>query len=279
MVKMKLETLIRYLQENARKRDILRLKTARGHKKAKRELIDYFDGLQLPSGAFPYIFQKQNPGSFMDTYRTYQILKEVRDGDITASIIEKIVQFLEKSQQKDGSWNENEKLLELASLPSWMDPRKEEVKILTTTYSVLIMVVEHPSSPHTLKGLGYLQKQQGNEGTFPGFPHTTWIAGAVFLGYYGVSHSVSKEMVGIINELIDQDHPGSILQWIASSLILVGYTSHSLTILSRTLDKLEKAQQANGLWIAEDQEIELETTINCLITLDMGGRIDLKSIE
>ncbi|MFX0207013.1 MAG: prenyltransferase/squalene oxidase repeat-containing protein [Candidatus Hodarchaeota archaeon] len=270
-----LRLLIEYLQENANRRDILRLKAAMGDEKAKKELIDYFKGLQLPSGAFPYAFQKEKPGTIIDTYRAYQILKELKNGDKKNQVIENIVGFLKQSQHKDGSWDEKDQVLEIPDLPFWMDPRKKEVKILTTAYAILIMVIELPSSLHTTKGLDFLQEHQRNDGTFPGFPHTTWIAGAAFLGYYGKSHHMGQRMVRVIDGLIKKDHPGSVLQWIASSLIFAGYTPHSLTILSRVLDKLKKMQQANGLWTAEDQDIELETAVNCLITLDMGEQINL----
>jgi hypothetical protein len=272
-----LKRLITYIQDNASEREVLRLKAAMGDEKAKNKLLNYYSGLQCSSGAFPYRLQKGNLESFMHTYMAYEFLKEMGDLKQKDNIIERIVNFIEMTQKEPGFWNENTHLLEIPDLPFWLNPQDKNVELLTTAYSTLIMVVEQHTSPTTKKGIEYLLKHQTATGAFPGFPHTTWIAGAALLGYYGTFYTICHEIISTIDDLLDQDQPGSIFQWITSSLLLVGFSPRSLPILSRSLDKLEKSQQSNGLWTSEDEGTELQTTVGCLITLDLSGRINLKS--
>ncbi|MFX0053049.1 MAG: hypothetical protein ACFE8U_17380 [Candidatus Hermodarchaeota archaeon] len=272
-----LRRLIAYIQENGSEREVLRLNAAMGDEKAKNKLLTYFSGLQCSSGAFPYRLQKGNLESFMHTYMAYEFLKEMGELRQKDTIIERIVNFIEMSQKEPGFWNENMHLLEIPDLPFWLNPQEKNVELLTTAYSTLIMVVERLSSSTTKKGIEYLSKHQTATGAFPGFPHTTWIGGAALLGYYGTFYTISHEIISTIDDLLDQDQPGSIFQWIASALLLVGFSPRSLPILSRSLDKLEKSQLSNGLWTSEDEGTELQTTVGCLITLDISGRINLKS--
>ncbi|MFX0174288.1 MAG: hypothetical protein ACFE9L_20600 [Candidatus Hodarchaeota archaeon] len=273
-----LRRLIAYIQENGSERDVLRLNTAMGDEEAKNKLLDHFSELQCSSGAFPYRLQKGDIESFMHTYMAYEFLKEIGDLKQKNTIIERMVNFIEKSQKEPGFWNENMCLLEIPDLPFWLNPQDKNVELLTTAYSTLIMVIERHTSSTTRKGIEYLSKHQTATGTFPGFPHITWIGGAALLGYYGTFYTVSHKIISTIDDLLDQDQPGSIFQWIASSLLLVGFSPRSLSILSRSLDKLEKSQQSTGLWTSEDEGTELQTTVGCLITLDLSGRINLKSI-
>ncbi|MFX0185537.1 MAG: hypothetical protein ACFE95_20830 [Candidatus Hodarchaeota archaeon] len=273
-----LKQLIAYIRENASEREVLRLNAAMGDEKAKNELLNYFSGLQCPTGAFPYSLQKGNHESLMHTYLVYEFLKEMGDLNQKNTIMERLVNFIDVSQKEPGFWNENIQLLEIPDLPFWLNPHNKNVELLTTAYSTLIMVVERHSSPTTKKGIDYLSKHQTATGAFPGFPHTTWIGGAALLGYYGTFYTTSHEIISTIDDFLDQDQPGSVFQWIASSLLLVGFSPRSLPILSRSLDKLEKSQQPDGLWTSEDEGTELQTTVGCLITLDLSGRINLKTL-
>ncbi len=269
-----LNSLIDFLEKNASPRDLLRLHAAVGDNKAKLELLNHYSKLQLPSGAFSYQFQNRNPPSLMHSYRAYLLLKELGYSELTHDLIKQLVQFLESSQRIDGSWIEDHQLLAISGLPPWMDPHNKNVEILTTAYCCTIMTIEDPSSLVTQKALKYLKQHRNFDGTFAGFPHTTWIAGAIFMGYYGTFNVTGREMVSIIDDLLDQDHPGSTIQWITSSLLLFGFKPQTLPLLSRALDILEKRQQSDGLWSSEDEGRQIETTVDCLITLHKGRRIN-----
>lgn len=250
-----------------------------GDKNAQQELITYYKKLQTSTGAFPYRLRSENSYSFMHTYRAYQLLKELGDLEESKTIIGKIVNFLERKQNSNGSWNENSELLNIPDLPAWLNPENENGRLLTTALCVYVMSVEKPGSSITQRGINYLKKHQLSDGSFKGFTHTTWIAGATLLGYYGTFYAVGREMALIIDDILDHDHSGLTISWIASSLIFAGFTSDSLPVLSRALDLLQKSQQKDGLWISEDQGRDIETTVDCLITLDLGKKIRLKDYQ
>lgn len=270
----KILDVIKYLEKNASLRDILRLHALMGDGKAKLELINYYYKLQLPSGAFPYRFQEESIPSLMHTYRAYHLLKEVSNTEELANkCIEHLVQFLEDSQKENGSWNEDERLLSIPDLPPWMNPKNKNVEILTTACCGTILIIEKPSSIITQNAVNYLKKYRKYDGAFEGFLHTTWIAGVAFLGYYGTFNVTGREMISVIDDILDQDHPGSVIQWIAASLLLFGFKPETLPLLSRALDILAKKQQPNGLWSSEDKGRDIQTTVDCLITLHMADRI------
>jgi hypothetical protein len=268
-----LYSLIAFLEKNASPRDLLRLHTAMGDEKAKMELVNYYNKLQLPSGAFPFRFQEESFPSLMHSYRAYQLLKEVGSLELAHNSIKRLMQFLESSQRGDGSWNEDDQLLSVPDLPPWMDPNNKNAKILTSACCCTIMVIEKSSSVITQNALNYLSKHRKYDGTFEGFLHTTWIAGAAFLGYYGTFNVTGREMITVIDGILDQDHPGSVIQWITASLLIFGFKPQTMPLLSRALDILEKKQHSNGFWSSEDEGRDIETTVDCLITLFIGGRI------
>jgi len=266
-------SLINYLKEKGSKRDKLRLDAAMGDETAKSKLCNYYKELQLPTGAFPLKLKKDNIPSHIHSYRGYQLLKELGDMKDSHDSLKHLIQFFKSSQRANGSWNEDVRILEHPDLPFWMDPREKRVEILTTAYSTLIMVNEQPTSVVTQRAIEYLKKQQKGDYTFPGFPHTTWLAGASFIGYYGPDSVIGQKMVTIIDDLLAQDQPGSVNQWITSSLLLLGYESYSFPLLSRALNILESSQQPDGLWDSEDEGSIIEVSVNCLITLYSGRRI------
>ncbi len=274
-----MNSLIDYIKKEGSTRDILRLKAKMGDKNAQYDLIAYYKKLQTSFGAFPFRFQSGNFYSFMHTYRIYQLLKELGDLEESKALIGKITNFLEKNQNSDGSWNENTDLLKIPDLPAWLNPENKDARLLTTALCVYIMSIEKPGSSVTQKGISYLKKHQLSDGSFKGFIHTAWIAGAALLGYYGTFYAVGREMALIIDDILDQDHSGSTISWIALSLIFAGFTSDSLPVLSRALDLLQQSQQKDGLWTSEDQGREIETTVDCLITLDLGKKIRLKDYQ
>ncbi|MFX1283203.1 MAG: prenyltransferase/squalene oxidase repeat-containing protein [Promethearchaeota archaeon] len=268
------DSLIEFLEKNASPRDVLRLHSAMGDDSAKVELFNQYRELQLPSGAFSFRFWKGNPPSLMHSYRAYHLLKELEDVKLTHESIIKLELFLENSQRTNGSWIEDNRLLEIPDLPPWMNPKNKNTEILTTAYCCTIMIIEDPSSMVTQKALKYLNEYRNYDGSFMGFPHTTWIAGAAFLGYYGTFNVTGREMISVIDDLLDQSHPGSIIQWITSSLLLFGFKPQTLPVLSRALDLLEKSQQSDGFWSSEDEGRQIETTVDCLITLHKAQRIN-----
>ncbi|MHA1215434.1 MAG: prenyltransferase/squalene oxidase repeat-containing protein [Candidatus Hodarchaeales archaeon] len=252
--------LITEFHQKASHVDSLRLKAALGNQEARLQLIKHFSTIQLSSGGFSSIEDNYNSYSLTQTFRVYQILKELKSNDHIQDLIKKIIVFVKDLQNSDGSWSEN------SELPLDGTPSDERI-FLTSAIATLMLVVEQPGSKECMKGLNFLKRNQKDDRTFKGDLPTNWFSAAALLGYYGIYYMTGKEMTLIIDEILDSEDDVAHIQSIASSLILAGYNQRNLEVLDRALYLLEKKRDNRGYWSSNRDKDDIRTSINCLITL------------
>jgi hypothetical protein len=156
------------------------------------------------------------------------------------------VQFLANRQSPDGSWEEEEKVVDLA--PPWVKPGELHARLYLTANCGFWLALSSIAKREAEKAAGYLEPHLDEQGRIPGFWHTHWLAGGLWhkLGWQEPAGCVFGHLSQEVERLA-----ASNLAWLITTLGAAGVaSSHPLVVEAASL--LEQNQQEDGRWQSED---------------------------
>jgi hypothetical protein len=185
----------------------------------------------------------------------------------TETAVMRAIQFLAKRQSEDGSWEEDQAVIDLA--PPWAKPGDLAAQLYLTANCGLWLALMGNMQEGASKAAGYLQPYLDQDGHLPSFTHTYWLAGGLF---YRLDW---KEPADRIFEYLGsriKDLTASNLAWLLITLIVAGVsTNHSL--VGNAVDLLEKSQNEDGRWPSEDgPQYDVHSTLEALRALKLCGQ-------
>ncbi|MHA1990807.1 MAG: hypothetical protein ACW981_17115 [Candidatus Hodarchaeales archaeon] len=233
-------------------------------------IIAQLSNLQNIDGGFPY---KKIKGSLSTINNTLFVLQWLDDLNMLShSISRKINQYLIQKERNDGTWQEDEQILEYGP-PEWMDPRKRFANIYTTTYSLFWLLKGNfvPDSKFPFYTETFEQYIEFN-GSFEGFLHNSWL-GTACLGMMNTwdSEKVVRPLE-YVTSIQDDQLPANDLVWLTLSLLQAGYPSKN-KLISRLSYNLFEKQSKSGSFETAGNLFAVETTIQALKVAKILGSI------
>ncbi|MHA1984722.1 MAG: hypothetical protein ACW967_10230 [Candidatus Hodarchaeales archaeon] len=230
-------------------------------KEPNENVISQLSNLQNKDGGFPY---KKIKGSLSTINNTLFMLQWLDDLNMLShSISRKIIQYLIQKEKNDGTWQEDEEILEYGP-PEWMDPRKRFSNIYTTTYSLFWLLKGNfvPTSKYAFYTELFEQYIEFN-GSFEGFLQNSWL-GTSCLGMMNTwdSEKVTRPLEYVAS-IQDDQLPANDLVWLTLSLLQAGFPSNN-RLTSRLSYNLFEKQSKSGSFETEGNLFAVETTIQAL---------------
>ena len=159
--------------------------------------------------------------------------------------IRRAVNFLAQRQISDGSWDEDEKVADLA--PPWAKPGDLSAKLyLTANCGLWLALLGNPDN-RALKAAEYLQAYLDRDGHLPSFLHAHWLAGGL---WYKLKWQAATRVFDYLSKRIGS-LAASNLSWLIITMCAAGVpTSHHL--VNEAVMLLDRSQQEDGYWESED---------------------------
>lgn len=178
------------------------------------------------------------------------------------------IRFLAERQQMDGSWEEEPS--EVDAAPLWATPGDVAAGLYVTANcgfwvarSALV-----PSAAHD--AALYLSFHLSRFGALPSFPHTHWLATALWQ-HQGMRDEAGRGLA-YLGDRIPQLSAGN-LAWMIIALLQGGVAAGHETVIE-ALDQLVNLRDRAGHWPPdEDANNAVHVTIEALLALRLGGRI------
>jgi hypothetical protein len=230
-------------------------------KEPNENVIAQLSNLQNIDGGFPYKNIKGSLSTINNTLGTLNILDDLNMS--SHSISRKINQYLIQKERNDGTWQEDEQILEYGP-PEWMDPRKRFANIYTTTHSLFWLLKGNfvPSSKFSFYTEIFEQYIEFN-GSFEGFLQNSWL-GTACLGMMNTwdSDKVVRPLEYVAS-LQDNRLSANDLVWLSLSLLQAGFPSNNRITSILSYNLFEK-QSKSGSFETEGNLFAVETTIQVL---------------
>jgi len=220
-------------------------------RKPKTYFIENLRKLQNSDGGFPLNMEEGKPSTLMDSAVVLGRLEEFNSLQI--DIAEKIADFFFVTQNKDGSWNENENILQF-NPPPWINPRNIHVKILSTAYTGFWLAkLSYSKDNRIKKACNFLINYRKENGSFEGFRHNTWIASSLFAMAYGKRCKVTRDGLEFLSKIPEGQWVPSQIAWLLWCLSSANFTKNN-RFVKYFLNSLSKSQNPDGSFVSEEGE-------------------------
>ena len=184
---------------------------------------------------------------------------------IQETAIRHALQFLRTDQNTDGSWEEDDDLVEIA--PFWVKPGDLSTRLYLTANCGFWLGVLAPGGEAVIGAATCLQAHLKENGRLLSFLQAQWLAcglwhrlglnapSAKILAYYQTRYS---------------DLEAGNLAWMMNTLIIAGLPSGT-PLVRNSADRLVGLQAADGHWSGEDASQDVHTTLVALRALLFMG--------
>ncbi len=260
---MGFEAALSYIQKHGNQIDKYRANYLLKEERNDQIPLKHFGLIQNKDGGFPYNLEKGKRSNMSQTCSTLNILKELNLQD--SNICKKAIQFLFKTQQKNGSWDENPKTIEY-NPPPWGTPGKLETKTwITAEVASNLIKLGYKNSEQVRKAARFLKNNQDEKGKITGYRIATWIALSVFAQLEGIENKMVQKSLKLVEEwLKEEETDASFLNWYIICLH-DAKISHTHPLFQECLKRLAKTQRENGSWTSVDGKVHIiPTTITAL---------------
>lgn len=184
---------------------------------------------------------------------------------VNESFVRSALAFLAQRQSDDGSWEEEARMAAYA--PSWAAPGDLAARLYLAANCAFWLALSAEAQTATDRAADYLRQHLDDEGAFPSFLHTHWLAGALW-------HHLQRPEAARVFNYLEQRVPameGSDLAWLLSALLCAGVSSNALLI--EAARRLEQQQQDDGRWVSADgPEHDVHVTLEVLRVLRLCHR-------
>jgi len=177
------------------------------------------------------------------------------------------VRFLIERQRPDGSWEEEPP--EPAAAPIWARPDDVAAGLYVTANCAFWVAVTGlvPSAAHD--AATYLSFHLDADGGLPSFPHTHWLATALWQRL-GMSDEANKGLGNLRRRVADLSAGN--LAWLILALAKGGVAADHPTIVS-ALDQLVARREPAGHWPSDEgADNAAHVTVEAIQALQFGGR-------
>jgi len=240
---------VEFVQATGSTEEVERLECILEGRKPKTRFVEELRRLQNADGGFPLSMEKGNPSTLMDSAVFLVRLEEFNS--LQTDITKKVADFFFATQDKDGSWNENDNILPY-NPPSWMNPKNIHVKIMSTAYTGFWLAkLGYSKDSRIKKACDFLTSYRKENGAFEGFRHNTWIASSLFAMVYGKRCKVTREGLEFLSGIPENQWVPSQISWLLWCLSSANFTTNN-KFVKYFLDLLSKSQNPDGSFASEE---------------------------
>jgi squalene cyclase len=228
-----------------------------------------FLNLQNADGSFPAMRISGQRGTVNSTVDALWWLEEL--GRLDSSAARSACAWLIDRQEGNGSWDEV--VLPGISFPSWIEPGDSGTIAYLTAYSAY-WLARCGLRNHTAfqRSLGFLQRQQQENGCIAGPLHATWLAAAVFLLAGAHYADIAGRCLACLLARPLKQWGDSQLAWALNCLGCAGLPD-SHPFVSGSLGELTRRQAADGSWRSEDgPQFNVEATLGALRAFELNPK-------
>jgi hypothetical protein len=262
---MNLQKAVEFVQRNSDEVELARLKYILANEPPQQRVINQLLAGQQPDGGWSPFWARDYSSLDATCFRLAQA--EQMGLSASESAVRRAVHFLTQRQHPDGSWEEDEKVADLA--PPWAKPGDLSARLYLTANCALWLALLGDPDKKAIKAADYLVMHQDHSGHLLGFLHTHWLAGGL---WFRLKRQEPTERAFEYLGMRMNDLAVSNLSWLITTLSVAGVLpDHSLVNTAASL--LEQSQQEDGRWTSEDGPTQdVHATLEALRALGICGR-------
>jgi hypothetical protein len=248
---MDLQRAIAYVQERGDAIERARLTAILSDERPSEAALQALAALQQADGSFAYWVPQA--GNVCDTAYVLQWFDDLRV--YRGPIVDPACRFLLDCQLADCGWDEVD-AVRAWTPPEWMTPGRIETRVWLTAFCAHVLIrfgcaeAEGSGCP-----TDFLLAHCDATGRLEGYLRATWLALPMFAFYPGPDSEAFHRAVEVTEANYSADWQGPYLAWLLRCLQDAGLPAeHSL--VTRSLDDLERKQRPDGSWEPEEGEGE-----------------------
>ena len=167
---------VNYIYTNGSEVEKARVESIVDDKETDEKIITQLSKIQNLDSGYPYKNIKGSLSTINSTLNTLTILDDLKM--LRHSISRKINQYLIQKERNDGTWQEDDQIVEYGP-PEWMDPRNRHANIFTTLHALFWLLKGNfiPKSKYTYYTESFERYIEFN-GSFEGFLQNSWLGTA-----------------------------------------------------------------------------------------------------
>jgi hypothetical protein len=261
---LNIQKAIRFVEMNGTALEKYRLHFLIGKERNDEIPLRHLRNLQNKDEGFAYNDQKGKVNYVNAASNNLSLIIEL--GLDKSDVCRKTVEYLFEIQGKNGSWSENEAIMQYDP-PFWDLPSDLKTSMwLTANITNLLIQLGYRNSSAVQKAVGFLLKNRDKEGRFLGFLHSTWISIGVFGQLEGSNSTIVKSALRVIEQNIEKLEAGDVA-WCLECFYAAGIPKEN-SVAKRCIEELVNSHQEDGTWKSADgEEFSVSTTINVLKVL------------
>ncbi|UCE10261.1 MAG: terpene cyclase/mutase family protein [Candidatus Thorarchaeota archaeon] len=248
-----------------------RLESILEKRKPDRTVLDTIESMRKSDGGFA--FWDQDISCITSTLNVVGWLDDLSLSE--EAVVSKTFDFLLRHQQKDGGWDEIEKV-SIFNPPPFMVPGEMNTRIWLTACCAhwFIRFDRAKSLGAKTHPTEFLTQHLSPSGLIKGYLYASWDSLVMFHYNPGPESDAFTSLLRATRENFDSErHDGADLAWLLRCLRDVGLGTKDELVV-RVLNALEKNQDENGSWISADgAEFSGMTTVDAIRVLNDFGRI------
>jgi hypothetical protein len=262
---MNFQKAVEFVRRNGDEVELTRLKYLLANDPPQQRVITQLFTGQQPDGGWSPLWARDYSSLDATCFRLAQAEQMGLSGSERA--VKRAVHFLVQRQHPDGSWEEDQKVADLA--PPWAKPGDLSARLYLTANCALWLALLGDFDKKASKAADYLEMHQDHSGHLPGFLHTHWLAGGL---WYRLMRQTPAERAFEYLGMRINDLAASNLSWLITTFSAAGVPPDN-SLVNTAASLLEQSQQDDGRWLSEDGPTqEVHATVEALRALGICGR-------
>lgn len=268
---MRFDEAYQFVIENGSPLEVARIEHILYRKLPPQDVLDHLHNQQNADGGFPLFRKKNNLSAVGASLYALWWMDDL--GLLNSQLAERTIRYVLSQQQPDGAWDESQDL-QVYDPPIWARPGVENTRIYLTGYALFwIAALQREAMAEFYMGIDFLRRYIKADGSFIGYPHSTWIATSTFILAEGVDSTEAHKGLKYLEDKPIEDWVDSQIGWALNCFSKAGLPQDH-PLIATLLDELVRRQMPNGNWISEDSEDFLPSvTVDILKALKSFGRI------
>ncbi|MFX0025819.1 MAG: prenyltransferase/squalene oxidase repeat-containing protein [Candidatus Hermodarchaeota archaeon] len=256
---MDIEKAIKFVRSKGNEIEKARLDAILWDKPIQEDILKQLAAFQKSDGGFCYWIKEVS--NICDTIYVLFWFDDLKL--YSGPIVEPACRFLLNRQQKDGGWDEVDKVQKF-NPPEWLIPGRIETRVWLTAYCAHVLIrFGYAEAEGTYCPTDFLMANCDESGRLTGYLRATWIALPMLAFYPGPEPKSFQKAISVVESNYSPDWEGSYLAWLLRCLNDAGL-SRSHALVERCLVDLKRKQRIDGSWQPENEEGE-DHSVNATI--------------